>query len=85
MASVAAMTGAVLLDLDKPLMHFFRRNPFPEFVCRFHEWVQKESPDGLANEIRFGAAFAAVDAVAAFIARRGRSPLLPRALAVSAG
>jgi hypothetical protein len=81
-ASVAAMTGAVLLDLDKPLMHFFRRNPFPEVVCRFHEWVQKESPDGLANEFRFGVTFAAVDAVAAVIARRRLSPERARAVAV---
>jgi hypothetical protein len=84
LASVAAMTGAVLLDLDKPLMHFFGRNPFPKVVCRFHEWVQSESPDGLANEIRFGAAFAAADAVAAVIARRGLSPARARPVPVPA-
>jgi hypothetical protein len=84
-ATVAAMAGAALLDLDKPLMHFFGRNPFPKVVCRFHEWVQNESPDGLANEIRFGVAFAAVDAVAAVMARRGVSPERSLGVAVSAG
>ncbi len=34
--SVAAMAGAVLLDLDKPLEHFFRWNPFPTVVQRVH-------------------------------------------------
>lgn len=28
-ATIAAMAGAVLLDADKPLLHFFGRNPFP--------------------------------------------------------
>jgi hypothetical protein len=84
-ASVAAMAGAALLDLDKPLLHFFGRNPFPKVLCRFHEWVQNESPDGLANEIRFGVAFAAVDAVAAVMARRRVSPECSLAVAVSAG
>jgi hypothetical protein len=73
-ATVAAMAGAAFLDLDKPLLHFFGRNPFPGVVCRFHDWVQKESPRGLANEIRFGSACAAADVVAAVIARRGRPP-----------
>ena len=84
-ATVAAMAGAALLDLDKPLVHFFRRNPFPKVVSRFHEWVQNESPDGLANEIRFGVAFAVVDAVAAVMARRGISPERSLGVAVSAG
>jgi hypothetical protein len=66
-ATVAAMAGAVLLDLDKPLLHFFGRNPFPVIVTRFHNWVQNESTQGLANEIRFGVACAAIDAVAAVI------------------
>jgi hypothetical protein len=84
-ATVAAMAGAAFLDLDKPLVHFFGWNPFPKPVRRFHEWVQNESPDGLANEIRFGVAFAAVDAVAAVMARRGVSPEPSLAVAVSAG
>jgi len=32
--------------------------------------VQKESPEGMANEIRFGLALAVVDAAAAAMARR---------------
>jgi hypothetical protein len=69
-ATVAAMAGAALLDLDKPFVHFFSWNPFPEAVQRFHERVQNESPEGLATEIRFGVAFAAADALAAVLARR---------------
>ena len=73
-ATVAAMVGAALLDLDKPLQHFFGRDPFPKVVSRFHNRIQNESPEGMANEIRFGVAFAAVDALAAVMARRGVSP-----------
>jgi len=67
---MAAMAGAALLDLDQPFVHFLGRNPFPGAVRRFHEWVQKESPEGMANEIRFGLALAVVDAAAAAMARR---------------
>ncbi len=69
-ATVAAMAGAVLLDLDKPLLHFVGRNPFPWRVRRFHERVQNESEEGLPNEIRFGVAFAAADAFLAVLGRR---------------
>jgi hypothetical protein len=58
-ATVLAMTGAVLLDLDKPFLHFFGVNPFPAAVQRLHGWVQNESPGGMANELHFGVAFAA--------------------------
>ena len=72
------MAGAALLDLDKPFIHFFERNPFPTVVRHLHEWVQNESAEGLANEIRFGVAFAAADALAAVLALRngdqGRRP-----------
>jgi hypothetical protein len=71
-ASLAAMAGAVLLDLDKPLLHFFGRDPFPLVVQRLHRRIQNESPNGLRNEIGFGFAFAALDAVAAGIARHPR-------------
>ena len=69
-ATIAAMTGAVLLDLDKPLVHFFGRNPFPAAVRRFHGRVQNESPQGLPNEIRFGFAFAAADVITTALAHR---------------
>jgi hypothetical protein len=71
-ATLAAMAGAVLLDLDKPLVHFFGRDPFPYAVRRLHGRVQNESPSGMPNEIGFGLAFAALDVVAATIGRRSR-------------
>jgi hypothetical protein len=69
-ATVAAMTGAVLLDLDKPFVYFFGVNPFPAVVQRLHGWIQNESPGGLSNELRFGCAFAAADLVTVVRARR---------------
>jgi hypothetical protein len=69
-AVIAGMVGAVFLDLDKPAQHFFGHNPFPPPVRRLHSWVQRESLDGMRNEVRFGAAFALVDAVAAVRSRR---------------
>jgi hypothetical protein len=69
-ATIAAMAGAVLLDLDKPLEHFFGRNPFPASVKRLHVRVQNESPSGMPNEVGFGVAFAAADVYATVIARR---------------
>jgi hypothetical protein len=71
-ASLAAMAGAVLLDLDKPLLHFFGRDPFPLVVQRLHGRIQNEAPTGLRNEIRFGLAFAALDVVTAAVARSPR-------------
>jgi hypothetical protein len=77
-ASLAAMAGAVLLDLDKPLVHFFGRDPFPLVVQRLHRRIQNESPTGLRNEFGFGFAFAALDVIAAVVGRGPRpegSPL----------
>jgi hypothetical protein len=59
---VAAMAGAVFLDLDKPLLYFFGVNPFPRAVQRLHGWVQNESPDGMPSEIGFGVVCATVSA-----------------------
>ncbi len=73
-ATVAAMAGAVLLDLDKPLDHFFGIIPFPEPVQRLHGWVQNESPRGMRNEVVFGAACALADALVAVAGRR-RTPV----------
>ncbi|MGO8862012.1 MAG: hypothetical protein ACLQRH_14775 [Acidimicrobiales bacterium] len=73
LATMAAMTGAVLLDLDKPLDYFFGLNPFPASVQRLHNRIQRESPAGMHNEIRFGFAFAAADALAALSAHRART------------
>jgi hypothetical protein len=70
LATLAAMAGAALLDLDKPCVHFFHKNPFPKVVRDVHDWVQNESPEGLPSEIRFGVAFAAADGLAAVLAQR---------------
>jgi hypothetical protein len=71
-ATVAAMAGAVLLDLDKPLLYFLGVNPFPAVVQRVHGWVQNESPGGMTNELRFGTAFAVADLITVIQARRPR-------------
>ncbi len=73
-ATIAAVAGAVLLDMDKPLLHFWGRNPFPTWVRRIHSGVQRESPQGLPNEIAFGLSCALIDVA---IAVRGRRRLTP--------
>jgi hypothetical protein len=60
-ATVAAMAGAVLLDLDKPFLYFLGVDPFPAVIQELHRRIQNESPDGMPNELRFGAAFAVAD------------------------
>jgi hypothetical protein len=69
-ATIAAMVGAVLLDADKPMIYYFRRNPFPRAVRRIHTRAQNESPEGLPNEIVFGLACAVADAILAVSSRR---------------
>jgi hypothetical protein len=71
-ATVAAIAGAVLLDMDKPVLHFWGRAPFPAWVQRIHVAVQNESAQGLPNEVGFGLSCAAVDAVIALRGRRGK-------------
>ena len=66
---MAAMAGAVLLDLDKPCLYFFGVDPFPAVVQRLHRRVQNESPGGMPNELRFGIAFAAADLLTILRAR----------------
>lgn len=61
-STVAAMAGAALLDIDKPLLHFIGINPFPRPVRRLHSWVQRESPQGMRTELAFGLATAIADA-----------------------
>ena len=72
-ATVAAMAGAVLLDADKPAIHFLGRNPFPKAVRRIHSRAQNESPQGMPNEIVFGLLCAMTDAVIAVDGRRRRT------------
>jgi hypothetical protein len=76
LSTVAAMAGAVFLDLDKPLLHFIGVNPFPWPVRRLHSWVQNESPQGMRNEVVFGVVAAAADGavIRARRFRRLRSP-----------
>jgi hypothetical protein len=70
-ATVAAMVGAVLLDLDKPMDHFLGWNPFPAAVQSFHGRIQNESPDRLPHEIAYGIALALADVVWGSRRRRG--------------
>lgn len=69
-ATLAAIFGAVLLDADKPVIHFWRRNPFPRTVSRIHARVQNESPQGMPNELAFGVSCAIADVVIAGNGRR---------------
>lgn len=59
-ATVAAMVGAALPDLDKPCRHFFGVNPFPGWFNRLHGMVQRESPERLGFEVTAGVALAAL-------------------------
>jgi hypothetical protein len=59
-STIAAMVGAALLDVDKPLLHFIGVNPFPEVVQRVHKGIQNESPNGLLNEVVYWSALASV-------------------------
>jgi hypothetical protein len=70
-ATLAAMAGAVLLDLDKPMEHFFGAHPFPVVVQWFHGWIQRESPAGIRTELAAGAALALADTMA--MLRTGRT------------
>ena len=80
LSTVAAMAGAVILDLDKPLLHFIGINPFPWPVRRLHTWVQNESEQGLRNELVFGALTAAADGLIIGAGRRAdREAELPAA------
>ena len=69
-ATVAAMAGAVVLDLDKPFLYFLGVNPFPAVVQELHRRIQNESPGGMPNELRFGAAFALADLMTVWRARQ---------------
>jgi len=69
LATMAAMVGAVVLDVDKPAKHFFDLEPFPRFVNRVHGMIQNESPDGLVREMAWGIAFVGMDATAVTLRR----------------
>ena len=69
-STLAAMAGAAFLDADKPMMHFFGRNPFPLAIRRIHAQAQNESLQGMPNEILFGLSCAIADAAIAVNSRR---------------
>ena len=69
-ATIAAMAGAVLLDLDKPCKYFFGFNPFPRPIIRLHSRVQNESPDGMAKEFAYGSLLAMADVLMISLGRR---------------
>jgi hypothetical protein len=77
-ATIAAIAGAVLLDLDKPCKYFFGTNPFPRPVIRLHSWVQNESPDGMAREFAYGSLLAAADVLVLTLERRAGRRAQPR-------
>lgn len=68
-ATVAAMAGAALLDLDKPIEHFFGIRAFPKVVMKIHQGVQNESTEGMSNELAYGATFALADAAIIALSR----------------
>ena len=74
------MAGAAILDADKPVMHYFGRNPFPKAVRQIHARAQNESPEGLPNEIVFGLSCAITDAVIVVNRRRRHSSKPSRAI-----
>lgn len=59
---ISGIAGAVLLDLDKPFQRFFGFNPFPEWLIRFHGWIQNEEPHRVPHEIVAGSGLAAASA-----------------------
>ena len=69
-ATLSAMVGAAVLDADKPMTHFFGRNPFPMAIRRIHARAQNESPQGMPNELLFGLSCAIADAALALRSRR---------------
>jgi hypothetical protein len=50
-ATVAAMVGAALPDLDKPFVHFLGVNPFPRWFQRLHYRIQREATHRLPHEM----------------------------------
>lgn len=59
-AVAAGITGACLIDLDKPGRHFVGRSPFPAAVDRFHSRIQNESELGGLVEAAAALVLAAV-------------------------
>ncbi len=69
-ATITAIAGAVLLDLDKPCKYFFGTNPFPGLIIRLHSRVQNESPNGMTKEFAYGSLLAMADVLMISLERR---------------
>jgi hypothetical protein len=65
------IAGAVLPDMDKPIMHFFGRMVFPGWFHRFHAGIQVEDRSHLGNEVAAGAGIGMVVGALVWLARRG--------------
>jgi hypothetical protein len=55
---LGGVTGAALLDVDKPCVHFFGVNPFPRWCRQIHQRVQCQAPHRLPHELVAGTALA---------------------------
>jgi hypothetical protein len=72
---LAGALGAAALDIDKPTLLFFGRNPVPRPLQRLHHAVQEgvEAPEHLRRELAWGTALALVATLSLRrTARRGR-------------
>jgi len=71
---LAGALGAAALDIDKPTLLFFGRNPVPRAVQQLHDAVQEgvEAPEHLRREVAWGAALAVVAGLS--LARRSAQP-----------
>lgn len=58
LAVVCAMTGAAIVDSDKPFEYFLGWNPWPESWNRFHKRIQNEEANRLPLELAAGALLA---------------------------
>jgi len=69
-STAAAIAGSVLLDIDKPMDHFFGVNPIPALVQDVHGGIQRESERGMPVEWVTGVLLAVAELRA--LARRRR-------------
>lgn len=72
-ALVAGIVGAAVLDVDKPGEYLFGVNPLPGPVDRLHKRIQRESPEGIRQEVAAGGALAGVAGALLVRARRART------------
>jgi len=54
-STAAGIFGALLPDLEHPIVHFTGKTIFPAWFRRFHAAIQRESPERLGRELRVGA------------------------------